>query len=459
MPRAPTLEPPGSRTIYAVSELNELLRALVEDALPGVWVQGEISNLAKPASGHWYFTLKDERASLRCAMFRNANYLVRPVPRDGDAVLVRGRPSIYPARGELQLIVDHLEPAGTGALLRAFEELKTRLAAEGLFDAALKRPIPELPRQIGLITSGTGAAVHDVLTALERRWPLAQVSLYPVPVQGAEAPPAIVAALAALPRLAPVDVILLVRGGGSIEDLWAFNDERVARAIRACAVPVVSGVGHEIDTTIADFVADLRAPTPTAAAELVTPDIQEWSEHLDSQQQRLLRSWGSSAEQARQRLLRLAQRLRTQAPERRLQDRAQRLDELDQRLRGSLERGLQRRRLMLDSQGARLRSLRPEPLLRAARLALADRQQRLQRAARLAIDAPAQRLSQAEGMLHSLAPQRVLQRGYAIARTADGHLLTRAAQLPVEGRFELQFADAAVRVRRDPPESGPDHDA
>jgi len=453
MPRAPTLEPPGSRTIYAVSELNELLRALVEDALPGVWVQGEISNLAKPASGHWYFTLKDERASLRCAMFRNANYLIRPAPRDGDAVLVRGRPSIYPARGELQLIVDHLEPAGTGALLRAFEELKTRLAAEGLFDAALKRPIPELPRHIGLITSGTGAAVHDVLTALERRWPLAQVSLFPVPVQGAEAPPAIVAALAALPRLAPVDVILLVRGGGSIEDLWAFNDERVARAIRACTVPVVSGVGHEIDTTIADYVADLRAPTPTAAAELVTPDIQEWAEHLDSQEQRLLRAWSATSEQARQALLRLAQRLRTQAPERRLQDRAQRLDELDQRLRAGLERGLKQRRLMLGAQGARLRSLRPEPVLRAARNALEERGQRLQRAARAALETPLRRLTQAESLLLSLAPQRVLQRGYAIARAADGSLLTRADQVPARAGFELQFIDAAVRVRRDPPET------
>ena len=195
---APTPEQP--RTVYQVSELAELLRGLLEDSLPSLWVQGEISNLAKPASGHWYFTLKDAQAQIRCAMFRNSNFYVRPPPANGDAVMIRGKAGIYPARGELQLIVDHMEPAGTGALLRAFEALKAKLAAEGLFDAALKRPIPAAPRRIGLVTSATGAAVHDVLTALQRRWPLAEVFFYPVPVQGAEAPPAIVRALAELPR-------------------------------------------------------------------------------------------------------------------------------------------------------------------------------------------------------------------------------------------------------------------
>ena len=251
----PPTETPLSRTVHTVSELNAILRALVEDSLPSLWIQGEISNFSKPASGHWYFTLKDDGGAIRCAMFKRANYYVRPVPRDGDAVLVRAKASVYPARGELQLIVEHLEPAGTGALLAAFEALKAKLDAEGLFSPTIKRPVPQSARRIGLITSGTGAALHDVVSALSRRWPLAQVMLYPVPVQGSEAAPAIVRALAELPQRAPVDVILLVRGGGSLEDLWSFNDERVARAIRACIVPVVSGVGHEIDFTIADFAA------------------------------------------------------------------------------------------------------------------------------------------------------------------------------------------------------------
>src|SRR5579885_2904825 len=246
----------ASPTVYAVSELIEILRGLLEDGLPAVWVEGEISNFSRPVSGHWYFTLKDERAQLRCAMFRGHNYLVRPVPKDGDRVRLRGRVSVYPARGELQLVAEFLEPAGLGALLAAFERLKKKLEAEGLFDPRAKRP-------------------------------LAEVDVWPVPVQGEAAPPAIARALAELPRRAPVEVVLLVRGGGSLEDLWAFNDERVARAIRACAVPVVSGIGHEIDVTIADLAADLRAATPTAAAELVSPDISEFRTRIVRLRERL----------------------------------------------------------------------------------------------------------------------------------------------------------------------------
>ncbi len=330
--------PSGSspRTIYAVSELAEILRGLLEDSLPNLWVQGEISNLAKPASGHWYFTLKDAQSQIRCAMFRNANFYIRPPPANGDAVLIRGKVGIYPARGELQLIVEHLEPAGAGALLRAFEALKAKLAAEGLFDAERKRPLPPAPRRIGLITSASGAAVHDVLTVLQRRWPLARVFLYPVPVQGAEAPPAIVKALAELPRRASVDLVLLVRGGGSLEDLWAFNEEAVARAIRACTVPVVSGVGHEIDVTIADFVADLRAATPTAAAELATPDIAEWAAQVSGIGNLLRSAMQRRLQRAAEQLARNRARLHVLHPGRRLQERAQRLDELDARLRHAL---------------------------------------------------------------------------------------------------------------------------
>ena len=218
---------------YRVSELADLLRGLLDDALPSVWVEGEISNLSRPASGHWYFTLKDGQAQLRCAMFKNRNHYVRPVPQNGDQVRVRAKVDFYTGRGDLQLICEALEPAGVGALLLAFEQLKKKLAAEGLFDAQLKRALPAMPQHIGVITSGTGAAVQDIKATLARRWPLATVWLAPVPVQGSEAPAAIVRALAALPQTTPVEVVILARGGGSLEDLWAFNDEAVVRAVRA----------------------------------------------------------------------------------------------------------------------------------------------------------------------------------------------------------------------------------
>jgi exodeoxyribonuclease VII large subunit len=434
------------RTVYAVSELTELLRTLLEDSLPSLWVEGEISNFARPASGHWYFTLKDARAQIRCAMFRNANYLVRPPPKDGDAVLLRGRAGVYPARGELQLIVEYMEPAGTGALLRAFEELKNRLALEGLFDVALKRPLPKVPRRIGLITSATGAAVHDVLTALERRWPLAQVCLYPVPVQGKEAPPAIAAALADLPRRMHVDLILLVRGGGSLEDLWAFNDERVARAIRACAAPVVCGVGHEVDVTIADFAADLRAATPTAAAELATPDIAVWLRQLEQLQQRSAELLRRTLQARTHALQTLQGRLQRQSPQRRLQDRAQRLDELALRMQAAQRALLRDRRLRLAHADARLLAARPLARVQAARTECERLDQRLQRAALAALQRNSERLQRSERLLASLNPRAVLERGYAIARDAEGRILRNATATAPGAALDITLARGRIRA-------------
>src|SRR5579864_449984 len=283
---------PGSRQlplreVYSVSRLNREVRGLLERGLGVVWIEGELSNFSQPASGHWYFSLKDRDAQLRCAMFRMKNVLVGFTPRAGSQVLLRGRISVYEARGEYQLIVEHLEEAGVGALKREFERLKTRLAAEGLFAPERKRALPRFPRRIGVITSPSGAALHDILKILARRFPPAAVLIYPAPVQGAAAVPALVAALATAGARAECDVLILARGGGSLEDLWAFNDERVARAIHACALPVVTGVGHEIDFTIADFVADARAPTPSAAAELVVPDRSAWLQSIARTAQRL----------------------------------------------------------------------------------------------------------------------------------------------------------------------------
>ncbi|MDX1433546.1 MAG: exodeoxyribonuclease VII large subunit, partial [Gammaproteobacteria bacterium] len=277
------------RDVYTVSELNMQARALLEERFPRIWVQGEISNLARPRSGHIYFSLKDDRCQLRCAMFRMHNQRIDFTPEDGMQVLAQGRVSIYPERGDFQLIVQFLEEAGAGALRRAFEALKQRLAAEGLFDEALKRPIPALPRQIGVVTSPTGAALHDIVSILARRFPAIPVLVYPVPVQGADAAPEIARMLDVASARAECDVLILARGGGSLEDLWAFNDEGVARAIRRSQVPVVTGVGHEVDVTIADFAADARAATPSAAAELVSPDVREWRQLLAAGMQRLER--------------------------------------------------------------------------------------------------------------------------------------------------------------------------
>jgi exodeoxyribonuclease VII large subunit len=446
--------PAGSaRTVYAVSELTEILRALLEDSLPSLWVQGELSNFARPASGHWYFTLKDERAQIRCAMFRNANYYVRPVPKDGDAVLVRAKAGVYPARGELQLIVEHMEPAGTGALLRAFEELKAKLAAEGLFDAALKRPLPPLPRRIGLITSATGAAVHDVLTTLSRRWPLAEVLFYAVPVQGKEAPPAIVRALDELPKRAaadratgaPLDAILLVRGGGSLEDLWAFNDERVARAIRACPVPVVCGVGHEIDVTIADFAADLRAATPTAAAELVTPDIAERRERLRRLTARQAETIERRFRDETRRLDTLTGRLQRQSPQRRLFDRAQRLDELTARFTAAARAAQRMRTAHLAHLQTRLRAQRPQARIETARRHLDILDAHLQRTASIALEKAGHRLARAESLLLSLNPRAVLERGYAIVRDGEGRVLRDAEHTAIGSDLDIQLARARLR--------------
>src|SRR5580692_2394539 len=276
MEAAPESAARVGRDIYSVSRLNREVRVLLERGFGTLWVEAEISNFSRPGSGHWYFSLKDANAQVRCAMFRQRNIQCAFTARDGQKVLVRARIGLYEPRGEFQLIVDHMEDAGLGALKRQFEELSARLAAEGLFAAERKRLLPGIPKRIGIITSPTGAAVRDILHVLARRFPAVAILIYPVPVQGAQAAAEIVAALQAAGRRNECDVLILARGGGSLEDLWAFNDERLARAIVASRIPVITGIGHEIDFTIADFAADVRAPTPSAAAELVVPDAEEW---------------------------------------------------------------------------------------------------------------------------------------------------------------------------------------
>ena len=300
-PRPQAPGPTEQRDIYTPGRLNREARMLIERGFPALWLEGEISNYSRPSSGHWYFSLKDEQAQLRCAMFRQRNLLTKLVPKDGVHVLVRGRLSLYEPRGEYQFIVDHIEVAGEGALRQKFEVLKAKLAAEGLFDLARKRTLPKCPTRIGVVTSPTGAAVRDVLNVLRRRYPSIPVLIYPVPVQGNEAAPRIAEMLGLVSRRAECDVLILARGGGSLEDLWPFNEEVVARAIAACKVPIVSGVGHEVDFTIADFVADLRAPTPSAAAELVVPDCSERIRVLEQQARRMRACWQRKLSDSQQR--------------------------------------------------------------------------------------------------------------------------------------------------------------
>jgi len=331
--------PDTPRHVLTPSSLNRLVRDLLGDALPQVWIEGELSNVAKPASGHLYFTLKDSGAQVRCAMFKMKASVLRFRPVDGMQVLLRAKVGLYEPRGEFQLVAEYMEPAGEGALQREFEQLKARLDAEGLFDPARKRALPRYARRIGVVTSATGAAIRDVLSVLARRWPLADVEILPVPVQGREAPPAIVAMLRKASASARYDVLLLARGGGSLEDLWAFNDEAVARAIHASAVPVVSAVGHEIDFSIADFVADLRAPTPSAAAELLVPDAVAVDRHLRQLQQRLATLQQRRMQGNAQRVDHLLARLQAQRPQARLQRDRERLVHLHAASRSSTARG------------------------------------------------------------------------------------------------------------------------
>lgn len=428
------------REIYTVSRLNREVRGLLESGYSAVWIEGELSNLARPASGHIYFSLKDASAQLRCAMFRGNNRRLNFRPADGDAVVCRGRLSLYEARGEYQLVVDYMEAAGEGRLQRAFEALKRKLAEEGLFDQALKRPAPTLPCRIGVITSPSGAAVRDILHVLARRFPAVPVRIYPVPVQGDSAAPAIVHALDLAGARADCDVLILARGGGSLEDLWPFNEEMVARAIRACPVPVISGVGHEIDFTITDFAADLRAPTPSGAAELAVPDKSEWLRELTGKRRRLDGAMNRRLLQLRQRSDWLQRRIGQLHPGTRLRQQAQRLDELDQRLARAWLGDHQRRRARLAHLWSTLRASSPAPLIGRQRQRMQLVHTRLSAAIGRALDGAGQRLELARRALGGLGPESTLARGYAIVTTAAGEVVRDPTQVSRGSPIDVRVA-------------------
>jgi len=431
------------RSVWSVSQLNREVRALLEGNFPLVWVEGELSNLARPASGHLYFSLKDEQAQVRCAMFRMRNMHLDFAPENGMQVLVRARIGLYEPRGEFQLRVEHMEPAGDGALRRAFDALKARLEREGLFEAAAKRPLPAHPRAIGVVTSPSGAAIRDILTTLRRRFPALPVIVYPVPVQGAGAADKIAAMIARAGRRGECDVLLLARGGGSLEDLWSFNEEVVARAIRACPLPVVSGIGHEVDFTIADFAADRRAPTPTAAAELVSPDQGEWLTALARHGARLRWLMETRLARAEERLGWLGKRLRH--PGRRLQDIAQRLDELDGRLRRAQQGLLREARARLDTLNAHLSHQSPGRRLGLLEGRRQELTRRLRSAWRQGLVARQQRLGTAARALEAVSPLATLARGYAIVQTLpERRVVHGAGEVQAGERVEARLGSGRL---------------
>ncbi len=429
---------PPAREVYTVSRLNREARALLEGGFPPLWVEGELSNFARPGSGHWYFTLKDAQAQVRAAMFRAKNALLKWAPEEGTQVLVRARVSLYEGRGEFQLIVEHMEPAGEGLLRLQFERLKQKLAAEGLFDEARKQPLPAFPRCLGVITSPTGAAIRDVLSVLRRRHPLLPVIIYPVPVQGGNAAPQIAAMIRAADRRRDCDVLLLTRGGGSLEDLWPFNEEIVARAIYDCAIPIVSGVGHEIDFTIADFVADVRAPTPSAAAELISPDGEQLAEHFGAIARRLGSLITTRLQRQGERLNWLSRRLIH--PARRLMELSQRVDDFNQRLFKALRHQLDVARSAVVELSAHLRAASPLPRLRLHAQHQTALRARLQQAVMQRLRTAEHQLSQLGRALSAVSPLATLDRGYAIVTSDQRRILRDAAGVKAGSRVQARLA-------------------
>jgi exodeoxyribonuclease VII large subunit len=432
---------PDSR-VLTVAELNRLARDVLERNFPLFWVAGEISNLTRAASGHWYFSLKDDKAQVRCAMFRSRNAVLDWLPREGDRVEARALVTLYEARGEYQLQIEFLQRAGMGALFEAFARLKARLDLEGLFDPVRKRPLPAHPRQIGIVTSPDAAALRDVLTTLRRRAPGIPLVIYPTPVQGKGTAVLIASAIRRAGERAECDVLIVCRGGGSLEDLWQFNEEIVARAIAASPVPVISGVGHETDFTIADFVADVRAPTPTAAAELVSPDRVQLLQRLAQQRRILTQGMQTLLSQRAQQLDYLARRL--VSPVQHAAQQRQQLQQLAVRLRQTIQMQLAQQRTHLQHISHQHALQQPDTTGRHE--ILTRWQQRLNTLLAATLTRHQQRLCQLGMALEHLGPQRVLQRGYAMVMTNAGELVRDSAALRVGQELNLSFARGTARV-------------
>jgi len=434
--------PTDGRPVLSVSELNREVKQLLEGSVPLLWVGGEISNFAAPTSGHWYFTLKDARAQVRCAMFRGRNRSVRFRPGNGTEVLARARVSLYEGRGEFQLIIEHLEEAGFGALMRQLEALKAKLQAEGLFELGRKKPLPYLPATIGIITSPTGAAVRDMIQVLARRHPAAKIELIPVAVQGQGSAQQIADAINLASRLQRHDLLIVGRGGGSLEDLWSFNEEIVARALAACTIPTISAVGHETDTTVADLVADVRAPTPSAAAEIASANAAALREEIDASRLRLTRAMALQLRHLRQQVQLVSNRIHH--PREQLQNRAQRLDHLEIRLRTAIRNRATGQAQRLAQLERALSHVHPRHRIDQAQTQLQQHTRRLQKSAQALLQHKRDRAVYTGQLLHSVSPLAVLERGYAIVQDDRKQVIRRAQDTRSGQRIHARLAEGEV---------------
>jgi len=441
---------PPAAAVVSVSELNRRVRALLENQFEVLWVAGELSNVKMAGSGHWYFCLKDPGAQIECAMFKTRAQFLDFRPENGLQVEVRARVTLYEPRGNYQLVVEEIRKAGLGALYEAFEKLKARLQAEGLFEAARKKPIPAFPRAIGLVTSPKAAALRDVLTTLRRRACMTPIVLYPAQVQGEGAAAQIARAIRVANERRECDVLIVCRGGGSLEDLWSFNEEVVARAIAASALPVVSGVGHETDFSIADFVADLRAPTPTAAAVAASPDRESLCVAVAQLRRRLMRDMRRIGERDQQTLDLLTRRL-TRDMRRAIETRTQRLEALSRRLLTPAER-IERHRQRLAELARRMR--RALPQVAGERRDVDRLSMRLRQALARALDQRARRLAALGTALGHLDPTRVLARGYSIVRDAQGHVVLSAKSVAPGDALDVTFSEGGAQVSVREPRQG-----
>ncbi|XWJ88652.1 exodeoxyribonuclease VII large subunit [Phytobacter ursingii] len=433
-----------SPAIFTVSRLNQTVRSLLEREMGQVWITGEISNFTQPASGHWYFTLKDDTAQVRGAMFRNSNRRVTFRPQHGQQVLVRASVTLYDPRGDYQIIVESMQPAGEGLLQQKYEQLKAALSAEGLFDQQFKKSLPEPAHCIGVITSKTGAALHDILHVLKRRDPSLPVVIYPTAVQGDDAPGQIVRAIELANARQECDVLIVGRGGGSLEDLWSFNDERVARAIFASRIPVVSAVGHETDVTIADFVADLRAPTPSAAAEIVSRNQTELLRQIQSSQQRLEMAMDFFIANRTRRFTQLNHRLQQQHPQLRLARQQTVLEKLRQRMRVALDNQLKQATVRQRRVGQRLNQQNPQPRIWRAQTRIQQLEYRLAESLRAQLGVTRERFGKAVTHLEAVSPLSTLARGYSVTTAADGNVLKQAKQVKTGDTLTTRLTDGWI---------------
>ena len=431
----------SSEPTFTVSELNRQIQQLLEASLPWILVEGEISNLARPTSGHWYFSLKDDRAQIRCAMFKGKNIAVKFRPKDGDLVRLRARVTFYGARGDCQLMVESMEAAGEGALQAAFERLKNQLQAEGLFDPAHKKPLPTRPERVAIITSSKGAAVRDMVIAFKRRFPLTELTILPTLVQGEGAATNIRQQLERADISGHFDAIIVGRGGGSLEDLWSFNDEALARAIFNAKTPIVSAVGHEVDFTIADFVADVRAATPTAAAELLSPDVRNLQQQIRHFEHLFTRRFEQTLQQHQQRLDFLTQRIRH--PKERIEQQQQRLNQNKQRLKAALLSHVQQNKVRTQHLQQRLIQATPSRKIQNHDERIVALQQRLRQALGQTLSRKQDRFANVVEKLNLVSPLNILSRGYAIA-SKDKHVIRSVAEVSPGDSLTVRVKDGLI---------------